>query len=105
MSVLTSVIIFAYYIINISYIIYLYGRYKICPELLWVALQLMMFFGVTNFIESNVESDNQLIRLYLLGLVTYILFSGFFRAINPPMRILNVSPRLDIKHENHIFTS
>lgn len=95
MSVLTSVIIFAYYIINISYIIYLYGRYKICPELLWVALQLMMFFGVTHFIESNVESDNQLIRLYLLGLVTYILFSGFFRVINPPMRILNVSPRLD----------
>ena len=94
MSGLTSVVIFLYYIINISYIIYLYGKYRICPELMWVGLQLLMFFGVTHFIEAGVESDQQLIYLYLLGLATFMIFSGAFRSITIPERALSAAPNI-----------
>ena len=91
MSDLTSVFIIIYYITSLSYIMFLYSRYKICPELMWSAMQLMMFFGVTHFIADGVESDAQLIRLYLLGLLSFIAFSGLFRAIHPPKQIIEVA--------------
>jgi len=103
MSGLTSVFIILYYITSLSYIMYLYGRYKICPELMWCALQLMMFFGVTHFIENGVESDAQLIRLYLLGLLSFIAFSGLFRTINPPRHILEVENSLENYKSRKIY--
>lgn len=95
MSGLTSVIVFIYYIISISYIIYLYGKYKICPELLWCALQLLMFFGVTHFIDSNLDSDRELIWLYLLGLLTYMFFSGLFRITGHPSRRITIASNFE----------
>ncbi len=103
MSGLTSVFIILYYIISLSYIMYLYGRYRICPELMWCALQLMMFFGVTHFIENGIESDAQLIRLYLLGLITFVFSSGVLRAINPPRKIIQTENNLENYKSRRIY--
>ena len=103
MSGLTSVFIILYYIISLSYILYLYGRYKICPELMWCALQLMMFFGVTHFIENGIESDAQLIRLYLLGLIIFVLTSGVLRAINPPRKKIKIEKNIKNYKSRRIY--
>lgn len=77
MNLTASVIIVLYYIFNISFAISLYARYRLCPELMWCAMQLLMFFGITSF--QTEKTDIELLCYYLVGLLCFMIFSGFGR--------------------------
>lgn len=90
MSANAIIAILLYYIISILYIVYLFRKYNICPELLWCACQLLMFFGITHFINSRYASDELLLWLYLLALVCFIVTSSFVQRIYAPKRLVAI---------------
>lgn len=87
---ITSIIIILYYFLILSYMLYMYGKYRICPEILWCFMQLLMFFGITHFIDVSVSSDKELILLYFLGLVTYIISCAVLLLSTKPQRELDI---------------
>ncbi len=90
MSANATIVILIYYIISIFYMLYLFGKYKVCPELLWCASQFFMFFGITHFIDSNYKSDELLLWMYLLALVCFIIASNTAQLIYAPKRTIPV---------------
>lgn len=90
MAGFTGLIIFIYYLVIFSFMIYLYGKYKVCPELMWCLMQLLMFFGITHFIDTGLSSDRQLILLYFIGLISFIISSSFFTTLSRGQRDLYV---------------
>ena len=92
---ITGVVIFMYYAVMLSYLIYLYGRYRLCPEFIWGCMQLVMFFGITHFINTDYDSDMQLVVLYLLALICFIISSSYAQLILKPKRVVTVQSRPD----------
>jgi len=90
-----SIVILLYYVISISFMFFLYNRYKVCPELLWCGMQLLMFFGITRCMNINLQSDIQLISLYLIGLLSFIISNVVFRLVKPPNKTVDVHSNLD----------
>ena len=83
--------------------IYLFGKYRICPELLWCAAQLVMFFGITHYISSNYKCDNLLLALYLIALLCFIASSSFARVISVPNRIIVTEMRPDYYKSRRLY--
>ena len=84
MSALVSFVIIIYYVVSLSYMAYVFKKYRVCPELLWCLMQLLMFFGITHFVDQQYDSDQELLWVYLLGLISYILSCSFWKAITKP---------------------
>lgn len=103
MSANSIIPIFLYYIISIFYMIYLFGKYKICPELLWCASQFLMFFGITHFIDSSYKSDELLLWLYLLALVCFIGSSNFIQRITSPKKTIQIERKPDFFQKRKIY--
>lgn len=96
MSGYISIVILLYYMVMISYLLSLYGKYKLCPELLWCLFQLLMFFGITHFIDSSMKSDRLLINLYFLALIVFIISNLFSQKVMHPKVHLTIQSRPDL---------
>lgn len=75
---MTEVIILLYYIISILTIIYIYQRYFITPNLLFLASQLLMFSGITEYTNEGVVADVVLIYIYMITMVIFSVSSLFW---------------------------
>ena len=96
MTTATYTLIFVYYIISISNILFLFTRYRICPELLWSVFQFFMFFGITQLIDNAYPSDELLLLLYVIALLSFIIGSSFARAISKPRKMIEIERRPDL---------
>ena len=90
MNATLSITIIIYYILSISNIAYLFGKYKVCPELMTSVLQLIMFFGITNYVDLSNECDRELLLIYAVGLLSYIIGEVFFLTLFRPKRIMQI---------------
>ncbi len=88
MSAVVLLVSAVYYLIAVAYLVTLYSKYKICPELIWVALQLVMFYGIGQKVNYENSSDVKLVCLYLLALVCFIITSSFSNQMHKPNKYL-----------------
>lgn len=72
-----EIVYLIYYIIAVSYIIYSAKKCFITPNLIFVAAQLAMFTGIITYVNVDLEADRQLIYIYLITLVCFIISSIF----------------------------
>lgn len=103
MSTTATIIILVYYLVSILYMIGLYGKYKVCPELLWCACQFFMFFGITHFINLNYKSDELLLVLYLIALLCFIVSSSITRKVSKPQKTISTERRVDLFKSRKIY--
>lgn len=66
-----------YYLIAGGYILYMFKKYYITPSLIFVMTQVIMFVGITNYIDVNLAVDRKLICVYLVSLICYVISSAF----------------------------
>lgn len=87
-----------YYIVNIGYVVYLYRKYRICPELLWCLFQFLMFSGITVLVDETIEADCVLLSLYFCGLSSFICGSLLSSKISAPQSLITYVSNKDNYH-------
>ncbi len=67
------VLIFLYFVVAVFYEVYAVKKYCISPSIIFIAMQMLMFFGVLSFADLNNSSDCKLIIIYFVALLSFIL--------------------------------
>ena len=67
-----------YFLVAIIYVMYSINKYFITPNLIFVMSQMMMFFGISYYIDYEIKADRMLIWMYFLALICFIISSSFF---------------------------
>lgn len=88
MSTVVLLVSAVYYLIAVAYLASTYSKYKICPEFIWVTLQLVMFYGIGQKVNYENSSDVKLVCLYLLALVCFICTSSLTNYMHKPDKYL-----------------
>lgn len=88
MSIVILMVSAIYYLISVSYLALTYNKYRICPEFIWVALQLVMFYGIGKKVNYEYESDMVLVCLYLVALICFIITASFANQMHRPNKYL-----------------
>ena len=92
MSTVVLLVSAVYYLVAVAYMVSVYSKYKVCPEFIWVGLQLVMFYGIGQKANYNNSSDVKLVCLYLLALVCFVFASCLTNYVHKPDNCLIKQP-------------
>ena len=94
---MSTVVLFVsavYYLVSVTYLVLTYCKYKVCPELIWTLLQLVMFYGIDQKVNYFNRSDVKLVCLYLVALICFIGTSSFLNKIYLPNKYILKEPSI-----------
>ena len=92
-----------YYMIAIIYIFYSFYSYYITPNLIFATIQIVMFIGITGYADYTMNADRQLVFIYMLALIFFIISSAFnFKRYNLKNRKVEVSENEELSQIQRI---
>ena len=76
-----SIIIILYIVISVLFCLVEYKKNYITPSLIWVVFQIIMFVGICLLYDNEKTSDKNLIFIYFISLILFILGDEFGKKI------------------------